>query len=131
MKLVTLLTFSAILYICAGAGLFVAPLVIPAVVGPALDRTTTISAQILGAALIALGATNWALRASADLTARRAITFGNLMFHLLAMIVMVRPQLEGTMNPAGWIIVGADALLAMGFAYIIFVRRSYCEVRFD
>jgi len=131
MKLVTLLSVSAVLYIVAGLLLLFGIAKVPDGVGFSAERAANIEAQILGAVLIGLGCVNWALRPSGDLGARRAIAYGNFIFHSIAMLAILRLLLSGVLNNIGIGIFCAHALHILAYGYIMFVTRDFCEVRFD
>ena len=131
MKLVTILSISAVIYVVAGLLLLFGITKVPGGVGFSADRAANFEAQILGAALIGLGCVNWVLLPSGDLGARKAIAFGNFIFHCIAMLAVLRLLLLGMLSNVGIGIFGTHILLMVAYGYIIFVSRNYCEVRFD
>jgi hypothetical protein len=131
MKLVTLLSISAVIYVVAGLLLLFGIAKVPDGVGFSAERATNIEAQILGAALIGLGCVNWVLLPSGDLGARKAIAIGNFIFHSIATLAVLRLLLLGMLTHIGIGIFGTHILLMVAYGYIIFVSRNYCEVRFD
>jgi hypothetical protein len=131
MKLVSLLAFSGIIYFLGGIGLLFGAPAISGLLDTAVDHSVGLLSQILGAALLGLGWVNWWMRPSGDLIGRKAVTFGNFMFHTVALFILLGPVFGGKFLALGWLLIAGHALFAVAFGYIIFIRRSYCEVRFD
>jgi hypothetical protein len=126
MKLVTILSISAVIYVVAGLLMLFGIAKVPGGVGFSAERAANIEAQILGAVLIGLGCVNWVLLPSGDLGARKAIAIGNFIFHCIAMLAILRLLILGTLSDIGIGIFGVHVLLMVAYGYIIFVSRNYC-----
>ncbi len=80
--------------------------------------------QLFGAALVAFAFLTWFARNAADSDARKAIILALFAGDSIGFIVSLIAQLGGVMNSLGWSTVVIYLLLAVGFGYFQFAKRS-------
>jgi len=78
----------------------------------------------LGAAFIGFGVIAWLARKSEKSEARRAIVVGFVISFVIGFILSLISRLSGVGNELGWSTVGIYFLLALGYAYFEFVKKS-------
>ena len=127
----TLRNFFAVAAIIAfvyGAGFVLIPGPLVALYGVTLDAVGIVVGQLFGAALIGFGTLNWFARAAHDHEepAVRAILLANLASDGLGFVLSLLNQLSGRagVNALGWSTVALYLLLALGFAYFLFMPQA-------
>jgi hypothetical protein len=93
-----------------------------ALYGITLDKAGTLIAQLFGALLIGLAVVNWLARDMTDPQGQQAVVLGNLVGDAVGFVLILIGQLGGIANALGWVNVALYLLLALGFAYIQFMR---------
>ena len=129
-RLRNLLIVQAIVMLVLAAGLLLAPKTILNLFGLSVGTTVNFNAtmnfvaQMLGAALIVPGLLSWFAGNMED-SAQRSVAVSLLIFNAVgfgvSFFVGVLPEV---MSIAGWILVVLFLLLAVGFAYFLFMRPS-------
>ena len=122
MKLSNLLAVAAIIGAVFGVGFVVASGPVLAIYGITLDKAGTLVAQLFGALLIGLATLNWFARNVTEPEARQAVVLGNLVGDVVGFVVILIGQLSGIANAVGWSNVAIYLLLALGFAYVQFIK---------
>jgi hypothetical protein len=122
MKLSNLLVVSAVISAAFGVAFLVASGPVAAIYGITLDKAGMVVAQLFGAALVAFAVLNWFARNVTDPDARQALVLSNLVGLVIGFVVLLIAQLGGIANALGWSTVAIYLLLALGFAYIQFMR---------
>jgi hypothetical protein len=121
-KLNNLLVVSAVIGAVFGLAFLVASGPFAGIYGITLDKAGMLLAQLFGAALIAFAVLNWFARNVTDPEARQAVVLANLTGDVIGFVVILIGQLSGIANSLGWSSVGIYLLLALGFAYVQFMR---------
>jgi len=121
-KLSNLLVVAAAIGAIFGVAFVVASGPLLAIYGITLDKAGTLVAQLFGAALISLAVLNWLARNVTDPEARQAVVLGNLVGDVVGFVVILIGQLSGIANAVGWSNVAIYLLLALGFAYVQFMK---------
>lgn len=124
MKLKNLLVVAAVIAALFGVGLVVVTGPLLAIYGITLDKTGTVVAQLLGAALIGFAVLDWLARDVTDPQARQAVVLGNLAGEVVGFVVILLGQLAGVANTLGWTNVAIYLLLTLAFAYVQFMQRD-------
>ena len=87
--------------------------------GPAVQ----LMAQYAGLGSLAIALVAWFIRDVKDLKARYAVTLAFLITYIIGAIVSVQGTISGTMK-IGWAVVGLYLLFAIGYAYILILKKS-------
>lgn len=125
MKLSTFLTSTAIIYIPFGLGMILVPQQLFGMYGFDLNADGIVLGQIIGAAIIGMGLTNYLSRNdSLASPALRAILTGNLVYHAFDTVLDFLPTYHGTLNALTYSMVGLHIVLAVGFAYFLRKRPA-------
>lgn len=122
MKLNSLLMIAAVIAAAFGIAFVVASGPLLAIYGITLDKAGTLIAQLFGALLIGLAVVNWLARHVTDPQGQQAVVLGNLVGDTVGFVLILIGQLGGIANALGWVNVALYLLLALGFAYIQFMR---------
>ena len=128
MNLRNFLTVAAIVAFVFGIGFVLIPVSLSALYGVTLDAVGAVFAQLFAVALIGFGVLNWFARAAHDQggPAVRAILLGNLVGDGLGFFVSLFNQISGRagVNALGWSTVLIYLLLALGFAYFLYMPQA-------
>ena len=124
MKLSNLLVVNAIVALVYGISFVLVPATVLSLYGVAQGPAVELLGQYFGSALIAIGLLTWFARNVADSEAQRAIILALLISDVIGVIVSVLGTVSGVMSAVGWSAVGIYALLALGYAYLQFVKPS-------
>ena len=119
MKLKTLFIINAIVVIINGLGSIVAPNIFISLFGVTLNTAGANMMQNGGAWLVGLGLLAWLVRDEEKSKTRNAIVTAFLITYSLGLIVAVIGVLIAGFNVLGWMPVGINALLALGYAYFL------------
>ena len=87
--------------------------------GPAVQ----LMAQYAGLGSLAIALVAWFIRDVKDPEAQFAIKLAFLITYIIGAIVSVQGTISGTMK-IGWAVVGLYLLFAIGYAYILILKKS-------
>jgi hypothetical protein len=124
----SILTLSAIvLFIAGGAALFAADEA-TRLLDPAPSRAMPLMVQLAGSGLLGFAALDWMSRGNriGGIYAR-PIGIGNLLLFLTAALSLGKPAIFGGLPPAVAVIAAVFALLAVSFAWLVFVHDPLAE----
>jgi hypothetical protein len=124
MRLSNLLVVSAVIAAIFGVGLVITTGPLLAIYGITLDKAGTVVAQLFGAVLLGFAVLDWFARNVIDPEARRAVVVGNLTGNAVGFVVILLGQLAGIANALGWSNVAIYLLLALAWAYVLFIQRE-------
>ncbi len=131
MKLRNLFALNTIVALVFAAGLLFAPKTLLDLfglnVGAGVSNSAKINlvTQLLGAALIVPGMISWLGRDMTDSGARRSIALSLFVFDIIGFLVsLFVGMLPKVMATTGWSIVGLFLILALGYAYFLFMKQS-------
>ena len=79
-------------------------------------------ARWFGVGLLAIGLTTWLARNSAESDAGRAIVLALVITYSVGVILALWGTLLGPFNVLGWIAVGFNLLLGLGFGYFQIIK---------
>lgn len=122
MKLRNLLIISTVVTLIYGIVLVLTPATMLSLHGVTQGPGEKLMGQFFGAALIAIGLLTWVARNVADSEAQQPIIVALLISNALGVIVSVMGTVSGVMNAVGWMPAAIYLLLALGFAYLRFVK---------
>jgi hypothetical protein len=80
--------------------------------------------RLVGGSILGFSALMWYGRKAASVDSRRAIAFALLVQDLFGFIASMEIQLKGSVNHFGWTSPILYGLLALGYAYFLFIRPS-------
>ena len=124
MKLSIFLTIVAIVAFVFGILFILIPGPLLSLYGISISAGGQLVARLFGAALLGYSVLNWSARNAEDSQARKVIILAQLIGNTLGFIVALISQLCGVVNALGWSTVVIYFLLALGFCYFQFRKRS-------
>ena len=124
MKLGTFLIIAAVVSVLFGLGLVLLAGPLMSLYGISLSPGGLIIARLLGAALLGYAVLTWCARKAEDSEARKAIILSIFISDAIGFIVALIGRLSGAVNAFGWSTVIIYLLLALGFGYFQFIKKS-------
>lgn len=124
MKLSVFLTIVAVVAFIFGILCILIPGALLSLYGISLSAGGQVVARLFGAALLGYSVLTWSARKAEDSEARKAIIFALFVGETLGFVVALIAQLAGAVNALGWSTVVIYFLLALGFCYFQFRKRS-------
>jgi hypothetical protein len=122
MKLKHLLVVNALVLGGSGICAVVVPAKVLSLYGVVLGREVIMMAQYAGMGSIAIALVAWFTRNVEECTTKRAISLAFLITYVMAIIISAQATISGAIE-AGWPIILLYLLLALCYAYFLFVRR--------
>lgn len=120
MNIKTFLLLTAIIYLPFGLMMLLFPLELFGFYGFELNEAGAILGRVVGAAIIGMGLINYFSRKEGLASlAVRAVLIGNLVYHLIDLIAVGIPTIEGVVNGWTWSFVGLHLVLSIGFGYFL------------
>jgi hypothetical protein len=125
MKLRTLFLLNAILSLLFALGVLLGPATVLRLFGLSTGKTEMLLTQVLGAALLGLGALAWLARDLVDAQATQTASISLLAFSAIGFVVTLLGMLsQVTRAAAAWLVVVLFLLFAAGYAYFQFWRAG-------
>lgn len=131
MKLRNLFVVNTIVALVFAAGLLLAPkpmlglFGLNAGGGVSANNTINLVTQLLGAALLVPGLLSWFARDMSEAGARRSVAVTLFVFDAVGFLVsLFVGMIPKVMSVTGWSIVGLFFVLALGYAYFLFMKQS-------
>jgi hypothetical protein len=115
MKMRLLFTATAILSFVNGFFYLLAPELSLSIFGQSTNAVGILNTRFFGAAALGIGAITWLARNVQDVQFQRIIAVGVLITLSATAIAGLMGILSGTLNALGWLQVGIDTLLSLGF----------------
>lgn len=122
MKFRSLLIISTIVTLVYGIVLVLTPATVLSLYGITQGPGEKLMGQYFGAALIAVSLLTWVARNAAEPEAQSPIILALLISNVIGVIVSVLGTVSGVMSAVGWSAVGIYLLLALGAAYLQFMK---------
>jgi hypothetical protein len=119
---------NAVLAAGFGIAFLVAANPLLAVYGIAHNPESVYMAHWFGVGLLAIGLTTWFVRDEAESTTGRAISRALVYAFGVGVVLAGRGTLFGPFNALGWIAVGFNLALGVGFGYLAFTRLAASRV---
>ena len=120
MKLRTLFTLNAAVAVGYALAFFLATGSLLAVYGITPSAEGIFMARWFGVGLLAIGLVTWLARDVAESAAGRSIVLALALTYGVGVVLAVWGTLAGPFNQLGWIAVGFNLLLGLGFGYFRF-----------
>jgi hypothetical protein len=121
-RLKTLFILNGVIAVGYAVAFFVATTPLLAIYGITPTAEAVFMARWFGVGLLANGLTTLLARNAAESDAGRAIGLALLASYSVGVVLAVWGTLAGPFNALGWIAVGFNLLLGLGFAYFHFRR---------
>ena len=124
-KLSLLMIIKALITLVFGVGFVLVPKAVWSLYGVTLDPAGAMMTQFVGATFLLLSIVLWLARnAPYSEVTLRAFVLAIVIGDTIGFIVALLAQLSGVLNALGWLNVALLLLLALGFGYIRFVKKS-------
>jgi hypothetical protein len=121
MKMKFLFTITAVLSFVNGFFYFLAPELSLSLFGQSTNAVGILNTRFFGAAALGIGAITWLARNAQDVQSQRIIAVGVLITLSATAVVGFIGTFSGTLNAVGWLQVGIDTLLSLGF-FVLLIR---------
>ena len=115
MKIKLLFTITALLSFVNGFFYLFAPEFSLSLLGRSTNAIGLLNTRYFGAAALGIGAITWFARNIESLQFQRIIAIGVLITLSASAAAGFMGILAGTVNQVGWLLVGTDSLLSLGF----------------
>lgn len=126
MKLNTWFVVHAVVAIVFALGMIFMPAFLLSLFGgEAIVAVSPMFVQIFGAALVGTFLLLWQMRNVSDTDARKAVAIAYFVYFVIATVVTTMAQLAGVFNLMGWSTPGHLAVLGLGYAYFILLKKDY------
>jgi hypothetical protein len=130
MKLRYLFVVNAVVLFILAAGFLLAPRTVLGLFGLSVGTTVNFNAtlsfvaQLMGAALIVPGLLGWFAVGMTEVGARRSVAISLFIFAAIGFVLTLLGMLSNVMSVSGWILVLVFLVLALGYAYFLFMQQS-------
>jgi hypothetical protein len=94
--------------------------------GLAPDDAAIWTARLVGGSILGLATLMWFGRKTLSVDTRRAIAIALLIQDVIGCIASAEFQFTGTVNVFGWFSLTLYGLLAIGYAFFIFIKTANC-----
>jgi len=84
------------------------------------------TAKLVGGSILGFATLMWFGQKSTSVQTRRAIAVALLIQDIIGCIASIEFQLTGTVNIFGWFSLALHGLLAIAYAYFLFVKSENC-----
>jgi len=122
MKLQNLFTINIFVAAFFGLACALLPLWTIQLYGLAVNEATIWTTRLVGGSILGYATLMWFGRKSESVAARRAIALALLIQDAIGFIASMEIQLSGKVNAFGWSSPILYGLLALGYAYFLFIR---------
>jgi len=126
MKLRHLFTINIFFAIFFGGSCALLPQWVFGLYGLAPDEAALWTARLVGGSILGLATLMWFGRKTASIDTRRAIAIALLIQDVIGCIASVEFQLTGAVNTFGWFSLALYGMLAIAYAYFLFVNPANC-----
>jgi hypothetical protein len=124
MNLKTLLIIKAVVCLCLGVPIVLAPGFVYSIFGITLAAGGVFAAREYGASMLGNLMLTWYARNSQESEARRAIVIALFVYDAIGFIVTLITVITGVLNPLGWLIVILYLFFAAGFGYFLLQKKA-------
>jgi len=122
MKLQNLFTINIFFAIFFGVSCALFPGWVFQLYGLSADAAAIWTCRLVGGSILGFATLMWFGRKAASIDARRAIALALLGQDAVGFIASLEIQLKGIVNSFGWLSLALYAVLALGYAYFLFIR---------
>jgi hypothetical protein len=124
MKLKTLMIIKAVVCLCLGVPILLAPVFFYSLFGTSLNSGGIFAAREYGASLIGNLMVTWFARNAIESDARRAIILGLCVYDAIGFVVTLIAQFTGVLGPLGWFAAVIYLFFAVGFGYFLLPQKK-------
>ncbi|MFZ0534114.1 MAG: hypothetical protein WAM09_13125 [Anaerolineales bacterium] len=124
MKLKTLMIIKAVVCLCLGVPILLAPIFFYSLFGASLNPGGVFAAREYGASLIGNLMVTWFARNAIESEARRAIILGLCIYDAIGFVVTLIAQITGVLGPLGWFAMAIYLFFAIGFGYFLLPQKK-------
>jgi len=125
MKFRNVLLVNAVIALVYGIGLVLFTSTLLSIYGVTPGPAVNLASQLFGVELMHVGLICWFARNVSDSPAQRAIIIASLIGQVIGLVVSVMGTLSGVFNAVGWSAVVIYLVLALGYAYLQFMKPSH------
>jgi len=122
MKFGNVLLVNAIVALVYGIGLVLLPATVLSIYGVTPGPAVNLASQLFGVELLHVGLLCWLSRNVSDSPAQRAFIIASLIGQGIGVVVSLMGTLSGVFNAVGWSAVVIFLVLALGYAYLQFMK---------
>ncbi|MBN2550312.1 MAG: hypothetical protein JXB15_14200 [Anaerolineales bacterium] len=126
MRLCHLFTINIFFAIIIGGSCVILPSFTMWLYGLTPDEPTLWVTRLVGGSILGYATLMWYGRSSASADARMAIALALLAQDAIGFVASLAFQLTGMVNAFGWLSLALYGLLALGYAYFLFIRPQDC-----
>jgi hypothetical protein len=119
-----MLIINAVIALGYAIGLLALPETILSIYGISQGSAEVLMARFFGVALSAIGLLTWLARDVTAADALRAIATALLISDVVGATVSAQGTLSGVMSVVGWSAFALYVLLGLGYAYLLFMKRT-------
>jgi hypothetical protein len=123
MKLKTLMIIKAIVCLCLGVPILLAPIFTYSLFGASLNSGGVFAAREYGASLIGNMLVTWFARKATESEALRAIILGLCVYDAIGFVITLIAQFTGALGPLGWGAAAIYLFFAVGFGYFLLPKK--------
>jgi hypothetical protein len=124
MKFKTLMIIKAVVCLCLGVPILLAPVFLYSLFGTSLNPGGVFAAREYGASLIGNLLLTWFARNAIESDARRAIILGLCVYDAIGFVVTLIAQFTGVLGPLGWFAAVIYLFFAVGFGYFLLPQKK-------
>jgi hypothetical protein len=123
MKLNMFLIIATVVAAVFGLAFLIVPAELVALYGPRLNAPAVVVGRIAGSTILAFSIVYWGARNGKGAEALKAVLVAAFVTNGLDALIMLHATWTGIVNSMGWIQVGINGVLALGFAYFAWSKR--------
>jgi len=124
MKFQTLMIIKAVVCLCLGVPILLAPEFTYSLFGASLNPAGIVAAREYGASLIGNLMLTWFARNAIESEARWAITLDLCLYDVIGFVVTLMAQFAGVLGPLGWFAAVIYLFFAVGFGYFLMPQKK-------
>lgn len=124
MKFRTLMIIKAVVCLCLGVPILLAPVFLYSLFGASLNSAGVFAAREYGASLIGNLMLTWFARNAIESEARRAIAIALCVYDAIGFVVTLIAQFTGVLGPLGWFAAAIYLFFAIGFGYMLMPQKK-------
>ena len=124
MKFQTLMIIKAVVCLCLGVPILLAPVFLYSLFGASLNPGGVFAAREYGASLIGNLMLTWFARNAIESEARRAIALALCVYDAIGFVATLIAQFAGVLGPLGWFAAVIYLFFTIGFGYFLMPQKK-------
>jgi hypothetical protein len=124
MKFKTLMIIKAVVCLCLGVPILLAPVFLYSLFGASLTAGGVFAAREYGASLIGNLMLTWFARNAVDTEPRRAIALALCVYDAIGFVITLMAQFSGVLGPLGWFAALIYLFFAVAFGFFIMPQKK-------